>query len=169
MLLRRFASVAVAALGLAMLTSHADAHKYHHYRHVYHRHPVYHRHVHRSDGYGVHLRVGPVQLNIGIGPGYRRPIGFVGGALNCARSVNAELRARGVKGTGSAAAASFRHWGHASGPHPGAVAVYGCCGPTGHVAIVSKVVNGKVFVWNPSPRGWREIPQRMRPIGYRAA
>lgn len=98
-----------------------------------------------------------------------QPVAFVGGRLNCARAVNAHLEASGRRGTGSATARSFAGWGTPSGPVPGAVARYGCCGPTGHVAIVSHVDEaGSVWVWNPSPHGWRLVRQWRRPIEYRA-
>lgn len=98
-----------------------------------------------------------------------RPAGFVGGRLNCARSVNAHLEASGRKGTGSATARSFANWGSPSGPVPGAVARYRCCGPTGHVAVVSHIdAAGKVWIWNPSPRGWKLTQQWRKPIEYRS-
>jgi hypothetical protein len=45
---------------------------------------------------------------------------------------------------------------------PWAVAIYRCCGPTGHVAIVDHVdAGGRVWVWNPSRRhGWQLGPHR---------
>jgi hypothetical protein len=58
--------------------------------------------------------------------------------------------------------------GSCIGVAPGAVAVYNRKGG-GHVAIVSRVENGRVFVWNPSSRGkgWREVEYRKRAIDYR--
>ncbi len=101
--------------------------------------------------------------------GVSRPIGFVGGRLNCARSVNAHLAAQGRSGSGAATAGSFASWGRPSGPVPGAVARYGCCGPTGHVAIVSHVDGGgQVWIWNPTRSGWKLVRQWRRPIEYRA-
>lgn len=98
-----------------------------------------------------------------------RPLAFVGGRLNCARAVNAHLAASGRAGTGSARAASFASWGSPSEPVPGAVARYRCCGPSGHVAIVSHVdSDGSVWVWNPTPRGWQLRRQFQAPIEYRA-
>jgi hypothetical protein len=49
-----------------------------------------------------------------------------------------------------------------------AVAVSGRRGG-GHVAIVSRVEGGRVYVWNPSPRGrgWQEVAYRHRAISYR--
>jgi len=95
---------------------------------------------------------------------------YIAGRLVCAVNVNAELARRGISGTGSALAKSFLRWGRASGPIPGAVAVYARRGG-GHVAIVSRVTNGRVYVWNPSSRhrGWREVEYRRRAISYRVA
>ncbi len=81
-----------------------------------------------------------------------KPVRYIAGRLICARNVNAALAERGIKGTGSALAASFRTWGRASGPTPGAVAFNWRRGG-GHVSIVAKVEGGTVYVWNPSPRG----------------
>jgi len=99
-----------------------------------------------------------------------RPARYIAGRLVCAVNVNAELARRGIRGTGSALAKSFLHWGRASQPVAGAVAVYGRRGG-GHVAIVSRVVNGRVYVWNPSSRRhqWREVEYRKRAIAYRMA
>lgn len=98
-----------------------------------------------------------------------RPLAFVGGRLNCARAVNAHLAASGRAGTGSAVARSFASWGSPSGPVPGAVARYRCCGPSGHVAVVSHVDgDGSVWVWNPTPRGWQLRRQFQSPIEYRS-
>lgn len=99
-----------------------------------------------------------------------RPAHYIAGRLVCAVNVNAELARRGIRGTGSALAKSFLHWGRASRPVAGAVAVYGRRGG-GHVAIVSRVVNGRVYVWNPSSRRhqWREVEYRKRAISYRVA
>lgn len=101
--------------------------------------------------------------------GVVKPLAFVGGRLNCARAVNAHLEASGRTGTGSAAARSFASWGSPSAPVPGAVARYRCCGPSGHVAIVSHVdSDGSVWVWNPTPRGWSLRRQRVAALEYRA-
>ena len=98
-----------------------------------------------------------------------RPLAFAGGRLNCARAVNAHVEASGRQGTGSARAASFANWGSRSGPVPGAVARYSCCGPSGHVAIVSHVDDGgAVWVWNPTRHGWKLVRQWREPIEYRA-
>lgn len=99
-----------------------------------------------------------------------RPARYIAGRLVCAVNVNAELARRGIRGTGSALAKSFLHWGRPSRPVAGAVAVYGRKGG-GHVAIVSRVVGGRVYVWNPSSRAhrWREVEYRRRAIAYRVA
>jgi hypothetical protein len=98
-----------------------------------------------------------------------RPSRYIPGRLVCAVNVNAALAERGIRGTGSALAKSFLHWGRsAGGPVPGAVIVssrrWG-----GHVAIVSRVEGGIVYAWNATGRrrGWREIPYRKRVIDYR--
>jgi hypothetical protein len=51
---------------------------------------------------------------------------------------------------------------------PGAVIVSARRGG-GHVAIVSRVVNGVVYAWNATGgrHGWREIEYRKRVIDYR--
>ncbi|WP_445490163.1 hypothetical protein [Rhodopseudomonas sp. RCAM05734] len=99
-----------------------------------------------------------------------RPGRYIAGRLICAVNVNAALAERGIRGTGSALALSYLGWGRASAPVPGAVAVSARRGG-GHVAIVSRVEGGQVYVWNPSPRGrgWREQPYRHRAISYRVA
>lgn len=99
------------------------------------------------------------------------PARFIGGKLICAINVNAALAERGIQGTGSALAKSFLRWGYSTGPTPGAVAVYhrGRDPRSGHVAIVSRVEGGQVYIWNPTRRGWVEQVQRRAPIAYRAA
>ena len=98
----------------------------------------------------------------------RKPGKFIKGRLVCAINVNAELARRGIRGTGTARARDFLRWGHSSRPVPGAVAVY-ARGRGGHVAIVSRVERGRVYVWNPSTRCqcWREGVYHKRAIGYR--
>lgn len=99
------------------------------------------------------------------------PVRFVRGRLICADNVNAALAERGIRGTGSRLAKSFLGWGRASGPVPGAVAVYHRRGG-GHVAIVSHVdANGRVWVWNPSARrqAWQLAPYGKSAIAYRVA
>lgn len=98
-----------------------------------------------------------------------QPARYIPGRLICAVNVNAALAERGIKGTGSALAMSFRHWGRsAGGPVPGAVILSARRGG-GHVAIVSRVEGGIVYAWNASgrQRGWREIKYRKRVIDYR--
>lgn len=97
-----------------------------------------------------------------------RPAHYIRGSLVCAINVNAELERRGIKGSGSALARSFLQWGRASGPVPGAVAVYGR-GRGGHVAIVSRVEGNTVYVWNPSSRkrAWQEVVYNKRALAYR--
>lgn len=100
---------------------------------------------------------------------YGRPSRFIAGHLICAVNVGVALAERGIKGTGSAAALSYLHWGRsAGGPVPGAVIVSSRRGG-GHVAIVSRVVNGITYAWNATggQRGWREIPYRHPVLDYR--
>jgi hypothetical protein len=98
-----------------------------------------------------------------------RPGRYIAGRLICAINVNAALAERGIRGTGSAVAKSFLGWGRASGPVPGAIAVSSRGRRGGHVAIVSRVEGGRVYVWNPSPRGrgWQEQAYRHRAISFR--
>lgn len=98
-----------------------------------------------------------------------RPGRYIAGRLICAVNVGAALAERGIKGTGSALAMSYLKWGRsAGGPVPGAVIVSPRRGG-GHVAIVSRVVNGVVYAWNATggQSGWREIPYRHHVIDYR--
>ena len=97
-----------------------------------------------------------------------RPGRYIAGRLICAVNVGSALAERGIKGTGSVLALSYLRWGRASAPVPGAVAVSSRRGG-GHVAIVSRVEAGQVYVWNPSPRGrgWQEVAYRHRAISYR--
>jgi hypothetical protein len=97
-----------------------------------------------------------------------RPGRYIAGRLICAVNVGAALAERGIAGTGSALALSYLSWGRASGPVPGAVVVSARLGG-GHVAIISRVENGQIYVWNPSPRGrgWQEVAYRHRAISYR--
>ncbi len=105
-----------------------------------------------------------------IGYTIARPLRFIAGRLICAVNVNAALAERGIQGTGSALARSYDNWGHASGPVPGAVAVTDRRGG-GHVAIVSRVEGGRVFVWNATGgrKGWREIEYTNMRARYRVA
>lgn len=98
-----------------------------------------------------------------------RPGRYIAGRLICAVNVGSALAERGIKGTGSALAMSYLKWGRsAGGPVPGAVIVSARRGG-GHVAIVSRVVNGIVYAWNATggKSGWREIPYRHSVIDYR--
>jgi hypothetical protein len=101
-----------------------------------------------------------------------RPIRYIAGRLICAINVNAALAERGIKGTGSALAHSFDHWGvRIAQPVPGAVAVTDRRGG-GHVAYVARVdPDGRVFAWNPSPRGrgWELVEYTHRHARYRVA
>jgi hypothetical protein len=102
--------------------------------------------------------------------GLAAPSRYIGGRLVCAVNVNAALAERGIRGTGSALAKSFLHWGQPSAPVPGAVAVYNRGGKgKGHVAIVSRVEGGTVYVLNPGRGGWREVAYPKRAIAYRVA
>jgi hypothetical protein len=97
-----------------------------------------------------------------------RPSRHIAGRLTCALNVGAALAERGIRGTGSALALSYLHWGRsAGGPVPGAVIVSSRRGG-GHVAIVSRVQNGVTYAWNSSGRGgWREIAYPLRVLDYR--
>lgn len=144
------------------------------------------KHTHRSPAKPVRV-VAPMTLargvarEIAIAGGLpenldglkRRVVGnpFIRGRLICAANVGAELARRGIRGTGSRLAMSYRTWGRASGPVPGAVAVFGRRGG-GHVAIVHSVrPNGQVIYLNPSSRrqAWVIGPYGRRPIAYRVA
>ncbi|MGM4919520.1 CHAP domain-containing protein [Tardiphaga sp. 813_E8_N1_3] len=98
-----------------------------------------------------------------------RPMRYIAGRLTCAINVNSTLAERGIVGTGSARAKSFLNWGVASAPVPGAVAVSSRGRRGGHVAIVSRVERGRIYVWNPSPQGegWQEQAYRHRAISFR--
>lgn len=97
------------------------------------------------------------------------PVRFIAGRLICAVNVGAALAERGIRGTGSALALSYLKWGRsAGGPVVGAVIVSARRGG-GHVAIVSRVVNGVVYAWNATggKRGWHEIVYRHHVLDYR--
>jgi len=97
---------------------------------------------------------------------------FIRGRLVCARNIGAELARRGIRGTGSALAKSYLHWGRPSGPQPGAVAVFSRGKRGGHVAIVESVrPDGTVIYLNPSSRrqAWQIGPYNRRPIAFRVA
>jgi hypothetical protein len=97
-----------------------------------------------------------------------KPLRFIAGKLKCALNLNAALAEKGIAGTGSAMAHSFDRWGRASVAVPGAVAVTDRRGG-GHVALVSRVEGGRVFVFNPGRRGWAEIEYTSRRARYRVA
>lgn len=103
---------------------------------------------------------------------FSKPIRHTARRLSCAINVNLALAEKGIRGTGSALAKSFLRWGRPSAPVPGAVAVYHRGGKrsiSGHVAIVSRVEGGRVYVFNPSRSGWREVVYPKRAIAYRVA
>jgi hypothetical protein len=116
----------------------------------------------------------PISLAHGLGREVTRAFGqpaFVRGRLICAVNVGRALQARGIRGTGSALAKSYLHWGRSSGPTPGAVAVFSR-GRGGHVAIVHSVrPDGTVIYLNPSSsrQAWTIGPYRGRPIAFRVA
>lgn len=111
----------------------------------------------------------PLQTHERVWAAISKPSRYIAGRLICALNVNSALEERGIKGTGSALAASFLKWGHPSAPVPGAVAFNYRRGG-GHVAIVAKIEGGRIWVWNPSPRGrgWQLRINRYASI-YRAA
>lgn len=182
-MLKRFLVVATAATAISIITSGVSsaedrfpprdmavhAHKVKHHqakRHHKARRKAVQRHHVRGRSYrAVRPRRDPARA---VGDFLAVPARFIAGRLACARNVNAALAARGIRGTGSALAKSFLRWGRASGPVPGAVAVYNRRGG-GHVAIVAKVVNGKPWVWNPGRRGWRLVAYPRQAIAYRVA
>jgi hypothetical protein len=107
--------------------------------------------------------------DVAFGSAISRPARYIAGRLICAINVNSALAERGIRGTGSAVAKAFLGWGRASAPVPGAVAVSSRGKRGGHVAIVSRVEDGQVYVWNPSSRGrgWQEVAYRHRAISFR--
>ena len=127
---------------------------------------------HRAERQG-HRRV-PEGLQRVMAEGAGRvvaPARFIHGRLVCAVNVGMALAARGIRGTGSRLAKSYLHWGHASGPVPGAVAVFNRRGG-GHVAIVHHVrPDGTVIYLNPSSRrqAWQVGPYSRKPIAFRMA
>lgn len=97
---------------------------------------------------------------------------FIRGRLVCALNIGAELARRGIRGTGSAQAKSYLHWGRPSGPQPGAVAVFSRGRRGGHVAIVHSIrPDGTVIYLNPSSRrqAWQVGPYNRWPIAFRVA
>ena len=106
-----------------------------------------------------------------VGYSLARPTRYIAGRLICAVNVGAALAERGIRGTGSALAHSYDHWGvRVAQPMPGAVAVTDRRGG-GHVAIVSRVEGSRVFVWNPATRGRgsHEVEYTHRNARYRVA
>ena len=140
----------------------------------HHRHHRQHHHHHRY----MQVAVAPAQPTFSLfaAPApfaatsvNSQPSRYVPGHLICAINVGKALEERGIKGTGSALALSYLHWGRsAGGPVPGAVIVSGRRGG-GHVAIVSRVENGVVYAWNATggQNGWREIVYHHHVIDYR--
>lgn len=128
-----------------------------------HHKTVYARRTNRS------VRV--ARIRIPVVAGVAAKARFIAGRLVCAVNVNAELAARGIRGTGSRLAKSFLRWGRPTDPAPGAIAVFnrGRDPRKGHVAIVYSVQNGRILYLNPSPRGWRVIVINRRPIAFRSA
>lgn len=150
-------TVILAALALVCVTLHAEARPRHH--HVRHHHV---RAVPAAQECWLFCQTARVSGATGR---------FIRGRLVCARNVNAELARRGIRGTGSAVAKSYLRWGHASGPVPGAVAVFSRRGG-GHVAIVDHVrPDGTVIYLNPSSRhqAWQVGPYNRKPIAFRIA
>ena len=174
--------ISLFVIACILLASPAEARHRHHHRHHYVQHHHYARHHHRhfaarhysrSHWVSVQLAKPWQEISYGLSPAFEqaigRPMRYISGRLVCAVNVNAALAERGIKGTGSALAMSFRNWGRsAGGPVPGAVIVSSRRGG-GHVAIVSRVRNGVVYAWNATGgvHGWREIPYRHSVIDYR--
>lgn len=109
------------------------------------------------------------EMPIGSMLAIAKPARYIAGRLICAINVNSALAERGIVGTGSALAKSFLSWGRSSPPVPGAIAISSRGRRGGHVAIISRVEGGRIYVWNPSPRGrgWQEQAYRHRAIDYR--
>jgi hypothetical protein len=195
-MLRAFVALsALAVLAASAAPAFAQSRHYHH-RHHHHltaRHHHSHHDRHRTRRHVRHHRSGRhwaarphrrttwrARAHYATGaarwasfapagtPAIRRPSRYIARRLGCAINVNAALAARGIRGTGSALAKSFLRWGHPSAPVPGAVAVYNRRGG-GHAAIVSRVVHGRVYVWNPGRHGWREVAYPRRALAYRVA
>lgn len=87
---------------------------------------------------------------IGKGP---RDLG-VRHSLWCADAINAWLRRIGLKGTGSALAASFASWGKQAKPAPGVIAVKRRHGGN-HVVVVKAVHGTKIVAISPNGGGNR--------------
>lgn len=96
---------------------------------------------------------------------------FIRGRMICARNVNAELAARGIRGTGTAWAKDFLTWGHRGSGQVGDVAVFNRGRRGGHVAIVVGFGrNGERLYLNPSSRrqAWKIGPYHRQPIAFRS-
>jgi hypothetical protein len=148
----------------------AQARQHHHKHHRHHTH--HHRAMQIVKAPAANLLVGwwnQPAVSYSAQYSVSRPVRYIAGRLICAVNVGAALAERGIKGTGSALALSYLHWGRsAGGPVPGAVIVSARRGG-GHVAIVSRVDRGIVYAWNATggQRGWREIPYRHHVLDYR--
>jgi hypothetical protein len=163
----------LAAVCAVLFASNADARPRHHFRHAPVEQsfgapffslfePPQARHRRQSAGLRRVMSEGAGRVAHGR---------FIHGRLVCAANVGAALAARGIRGTGSRLAKSYLHWGHASAPVPGAVAVFSRRGG-GHVALVDHVQSdGTVIYLNPSSRrqAWQVGPYSRRPIAYRVA
>lgn len=169
--------VVVVATGIGGSTSvEAKAHRagrHTAHRHHVHHHPRIHRHRLRRHRVPRGEAGGPVGDFFNFAPsssfGASAHTSFVRGRLVCAINVNRELRARGYRGTGSALAMSFRHYGVASSGQPGDVAIFSRRGG-GHVAIVYGYDSkGQRLYLNPSTRrqAWQVGPYHRRPIAFR--
>jgi hypothetical protein len=162
-------AIVLALLAFVCFSSSAEArHRHYHHRHHHSRH-----HSVKAVQEPCFLFCGtPVHFDVQrapLGDAIAAPSRFISGRLVCAVNVGAALAERGIKGTGSAWALSYLHWGRsAGGPVPGAVIVSARKGG-GHVAIVSRVQNGVVYAWNATggQHGWREIPYRHHVLDYR--
>lgn len=154
---------AMRGFGVAQKIYHPQAS-----HHVIPQRKVVKRHVTRSESVGRRVTAPQSQVT-NFASSIAKPSRYIAGRLICAVNVGAALAERGIKGTGSALAMSYLHWGRsAGGPVPGAVIVSSRRGG-GHVAIVSRVSNGVVYAWNATggQSGWREIPYRLHVIDYR--
>lgn len=168
----RFSTLALVVVALAWAgNSSAEArhrHRHHHHHHKQKTVKLAHKQFSaRPHAFNVNPGIDERSMADGAMSVIGRPLRYIAGRLICAINVNASLAADGIRGTGSAMAKSFLHWGQPSSPVPGAVAIFDRGGRKGHVARVSRVVNGKVYLWNPGRHGWREIALYKQPIAYR--
>ena len=72
--------------------------------------------------------------------------------LWCADAINAFLRRIDIRGTGSALAASFVHWGRPAKPGPGVIAVKSRRGGN-HVVVIKQVKRNSVVTISPNSGG----------------